>query len=83
MGELQVRVLPDGTAWLDSGTFDSLHDAGSYVRVIEERQGIKVGCPEEIAWRNKWINDDQLLALANELTKSGYGNYLQKLLQQS
>jgi glucose-1-phosphate thymidylyltransferase len=83
MGELQVRVLPDGTAWLDSGTFDSLHDASSYVRVIEERQGIKVGCPEEIAWRNKWINDDQLLALANELTKSGYGKYLQKLLQQS
>lgn len=83
MGELQVRVLPDGTAWLDSGTFDSLHDASSYVRVIEERQGIKVGCPEEIAWRNKWINDDQLLSLADELTKSGYGKYLQKLLQQS
>lgn len=82
LGELQVRVLPDGTAWLDSGTFDSLHDASSYVRVIEERQGVKVGCPEEIAWRNKWISDDDLLARAEELIKSGYGNYLQKLLQQ-
>ena len=79
-GTLQVRVLPDGTAWLDSGTFSSLHDASSYVRVIEERQGIKVSCPEEIAWRNGWITDDQLLAQAELLLKSGYGEYLKKLL---
>jgi glucose-1-phosphate thymidylyltransferase len=81
-GTLQVRVLPDGTAWLDSGTFSSLHDASSYVRVIEERQGIKVSCPEEIAWRNGWITDDQLLAQAELLLKSGYGEYLKKLLTQ-
>lgn len=79
-GTLQVRVLPDGTAWLDSGTFSSLHDASSYVRVIEERQGIKVSCPEEIAWRNGWISDDELLAQAEPLIKSGYGEYLKKLL---
>jgi glucose-1-phosphate thymidylyltransferase len=81
-GTLQVRVLPDGTAWLDSGTFSSLHDASSYVRVIEERQGIKVSCPEEIAWRNGWITDNQLLAQAELLLKSGYGEYLKKLLTQ-
>jgi glucose-1-phosphate thymidylyltransferase len=81
-GTLQVLVLPDGTAWLDSGTFSSLHDASSYVRVIEERQGIKVSCPEEIAWRNGWITDDQLLAQAELLLKSGYGEYLKKLLTQ-
>jgi glucose-1-phosphate thymidylyltransferase len=81
-GTLQVRVLPDGTAWLDSGTFSSLHDASSYVRVIEERQGIKVSCPEEIAWRNGWITDDQLLVQAELLAKSGYGEYLKQLLLQ-
>jgi glucose-1-phosphate thymidylyltransferase len=81
-GTLQVRVLPDGTAWLDSGTFSSLHDASSYVRVIEERQGIKVSCPEEIAWRNGWITDDQLLVQAESLAKSGYGEYLKQLLLQ-
>jgi glucose-1-phosphate thymidylyltransferase len=81
-GTLQVRALPDGTAWLDSGTFSSLHDASSYVRVIEERQGIKVSCPEEIAWRNGWITDNQLLAQAELLLKSGYGEYLKKLLTQ-
>ena len=79
-GKLSVRVLPDGTAWLDSGTFESLHDASSYVRVIEERQGMKVGCPEEIAWRNGWISDDMLAELATDLTKSGYGVYLRALL---
>jgi len=81
-GTLQVRVLPDGTAWLDSGTFGSLHDASSYVRIIEERQGTKVSCPEEIAWRNGWITDDQLLQQAELLAKSGYGEYLRKLLTQ-
>jgi glucose-1-phosphate thymidylyltransferase len=81
-GQLSVQVLPEGTAWLDSGTFESLHDAASYVRVIEERQGIKVSCPEEIAWRNGWITDDQLLVQAESLAKSGYGEYLKQLLLQ-
>lgn len=79
--ELVVSVLPEGTAWLDSGTFSSLHDASSYVRIVEERQGIKVGCPEEIAWCNGWINDQQLLISADELAKSGYGTYLKGLLK--
>jgi glucose-1-phosphate thymidylyltransferase len=79
-GELSVRVLPEGTAWLDSGTFQSLHDAASYVRVIEERQGIKVGCPEEIAWRMNWISDEKLEQTGNLLKASGYGNYLLGLL---
>ena len=79
-GELVVSVLPEGTAWLDSGTFGSLHDASSYVRIVEERQGIKVGCPEEIAWRHGWITDDQLITAAVALEKSGYGAYLKGLL---
>jgi glucose-1-phosphate thymidylyltransferase len=78
---LAVKVLPDGTAWLDSGTFESLHDAASYVRVIEERQGSKVGCPEEIAWRRGWISDSELEVTASKLVKSGYGTYLQNLLR--
>jgi len=79
-GELVVSVLPEGTAWLDSGTFGSLHDASSYVRIVEERQGIKVGCPEEISWRHGWITDDQLITAAVALEKSGYGAYLKGLL---
>lgn len=79
-GRLTVKVLPDGTAWLDSGTLTALHDASSYVRVIEERQGTKVSCPEEIAWRRGWIDDDKLLEQADLLEKSGYGTYLRKLL---
>lgn len=79
-GELSVSVLPEGTAWLDSGTFGSLHDASSYVRIVEERQGIKVGCPEEISWRHKWMTDEQLEQRAAELLKSGYGVYLKNLL---
>lgn len=79
-GDLSVSVLPEGTAWLDSGTFGSLHDASSYVRIVEERQGIKVGCPEEIAWRHNWITDVQLHQRADELLKSGYGAYLKNLL---
>jgi glucose-1-phosphate thymidylyltransferase len=78
--QLSVSVLPEGTAWLDSGTFESLHDASSYVRVVEERQGVKVACVEEIAWRNNWISDDQLQHLAKDLSKSSYGQYLLKLL---
>jgi len=79
-GELSVSVLPEGTAWLDSGTFGSLHDASSYVRIVEERQGIKVGCPEEIAWRHNWITDEELQQRADDLLKSGYGVYLKNLL---
>ena len=79
-GKLAVSVLPEGTAWLDSGTFSSLHDASSYVRIVEERQGIKVGCPEEIAWRSGWISESELLQSAESLMKSGYGVYLKSLL---
>jgi len=79
-GNLTVSTLPEGTAWLDSGTFSSLHDASSYVRIIEERQGTKVGCPEEIAWRNGWISDDELREAGKSLEKSGYGRYLLDLL---
>ena len=81
-GALSVRVLPEGTAWLDSGTFESLHDAASYVRIIEERQGIKVCCPEEIAWRNGWIADKTLLEISAKIKNPNYGGYLAKLLQQ-
>ncbi len=79
-GTLQVSVLPRGTAWLDTGTFHTLMQAAEFVRVIEERQGQKIGCPEEIAWRLGWINDDALAALAEPLVKSGYGTYLLGLL---
>jgi glucose-1-phosphate thymidylyltransferase len=78
--KLTVSVLPEGTAWLDSGTFSSLHDASSYVRIVEERLGIKVGCPEEIAWRHGWITDADLEKSAMALKKSGYGDYLEGLL---
>ena len=80
-GRLHVTVLERGTAWLDTGTFASLQDAGEYVRVLEARQGVKVSCLEEIAWRNGWIGDEELLALAEPLRKSGYGDYLAGLLQ--
>ena len=77
---LQVQVLDRGTAWLDTGTFESMMQASEYVRVIEDRQGVKIGCIEEIAWRAGWIDDDQLAALAAPLAKSGYGTYLQRLV---
>jgi len=79
-GALSVRVLPEGTAWLDSGTFESLHDAASYVRIIEERQGTKICCPEEIAWRNGWITNEHLAEMGQSLQNSGYGDYLFELL---
>ena len=77
---LQVQVLDRGTAWLDTGTFESMMQASEYVRVIEDRQGIKIGCIEEIAWRAGWIDDERLGQLAAPLVKSGYGSYLQQLI---
>lgn len=79
-GKLSVQVLDRGTAWLDTGTFESMMQASEYVRVIEDRQGFKIGCIEEIAWRNGWIDNRQLTELALPLVKSGYGKYLSALL---
>ncbi len=80
-GTLAVHTLDRGTAWLDTGTFDSFMDAAQFVQVIESRQGLKVGCLEEIAWREGYIDDAQLAALAEPLAKSGYGDYLHGLLE--
>jgi glucose-1-phosphate thymidylyltransferase len=81
-GKLKVEVLPRGTAWLDTGTFNTLQEAGTYVRIIEERQGARVGCVEEVAWRNGWISDDTMMTLGQAMLGSGYGMYLQKLVHQ-
>ncbi|KXK40754.1 MAG: glucose-1-phosphate thymidylyltransferase RfbA [Saprospiraceae bacterium] len=79
--QLSVAVMNRGTAWLDTGTFDSLHDATEFVRVIEKRQGYKIGCIEEVAWRMGFISSEQLETLATPLIKSGYGEYLMRLLR--
>ena len=80
-GRLAVEVLARGTAWLDTGTFDSLADAGDYIRTLERRQGLKVSVPEEVAWRMGFIDDEQLARRAESLLKSGYGAYLLQLLE--
>ena len=81
-GRLQVDVMPRGTAWLDTGTVGSLIAAGNFVQAIEERQGLKIGCPEEVAWRMGFLDDDGLARRADELTRSGYGDYLRALLEE-
>ena len=80
-GLLRVELMGRGMAWLDTGTCDSLHDAGSYIRTLEHRQSLKVGCPEEVAWRQGWIDDQALRQLAEPLRRSGYGDYLRQLLE--
>lgn len=82
-GILQVNCMGRGAAWLDTGTCDSLHEASSYIRTLEHRQSLKVGCPEEIAWRQGWITSEQVEHLAQPLRKSGYGDYLMLLLENS
>ena len=82
-GLLQVELMGRGMAWLDTGTCDSLNDAASYIRTLEHRQGLKVGCPEEVAWRQGWITAERLEELAHPLKKSGYGTYLLQLLEES
>ena len=79
-GALDVQVMGRGHAWLDTGTHESLLEAGMFIQTLEKRQGLKVGCPEEIAWRKGWINGEQLAALAEPLSKNGYGQYLKRLL---
>ena len=79
--KLKVVVLDRGFAWLDTGTFDSLSDASEFVRVIEKRQGYKIGCIEEIAYRKGFISKDQLLTVAKEIEKSGYGAYLKRVIE--
>jgi len=82
-GQLAVEILGRGDAWLDTGTHDSLIEAGQFIQTLEKRQGLKICCPEEIAWRNGWIDDRQLAAIAEPLAKSGYGSYLVGLLRDS
>ena len=80
-GQLKVRLLKRGMAWLDTGTVESLHDAGTFIKTIETRQGLKIGCPEEISWKLGYISKDELEILASKHSKSEYGNYLMKLLK--
>lgn len=81
--QLDVKIMSRGYAWLDTGTHDSLLEAGQFIATIEKRQGLKVACPEEIAYNNKWINAEQLSQLAKPLMKNGYGNYLQQILDEN
>jgi len=79
--QLKVQILGRGVAWLDTGTWDSLHDAATFIRTLENRQGLKIGCPEEIAWRMNWIGNEQLINLSKQTLKSGYGQYLLDLIK--
>src|SRR5690606_29118931 len=81
--ELHVELMGRGYAWLDTGTHDSLLEAGQFIATLEKRQGLKVACPEEIAYRHKWISAEQLAALAKPLAKNGYGQYLQQILKET
>ena len=81
-GDLKVELLPRGTAWLDTGTFDSLSEATEFIRTVQKRQGLSIGCPEEIAWRMGYLSDDELRMRAEPLVKSGYGQYLLTVLEQ-
>ena len=78
---LKVRILTRGTAWLDTGTFDSLNDANDFVRTLQKRQGLQIGCPEEVAWRMGFLTDAQLRTRGHELSRSGYGSYLLDILE--
>ena len=80
---LNVELLGRGNTWLDTGTLDSLHEASSYIRSLEKRQGLKIGCPEEVAWRMGFIDKDQLISLSENILRSGYGEYLQSIIQES
>ena len=80
--QLSVQIMQRGYAWLDTGTFESLLDAGQFIATLERRQGLKIACPEEIAWRSHWIDNEQLARLAQPLAKNGYGQYLLRLLQE-
>ena len=82
-GQLTVQIMQRGYAWLDTGTHESLLDAGQFIATLERRQGLKIACPEEIAWRNGWIDSSALQALAQPLSKNGYGQYLMRLLDES
>jgi glucose-1-phosphate thymidylyltransferase len=79
--ELSVTQLSRGTAWLDTGNADSMHEASSFVRIIEERTGLKIGCPEEIAFTNRWISQKKLLDISNSMIKSSYGKYLKSIIK--
>ena len=79
---LNVEIFGRGMSWLDTGTFDSLHQAGSYIRILEKRQGLKIGCPYEVAWRKGWINDENFKLSANNFLKSAYGDYFISLLEE-
>ena len=78
---MNVELMGRGMAWLDNGTFDSLHQAGAYIRTLQQPQGLKLGCPEEVAWRLGWITAEEMACLATSLRKSGYGDYLLSLLE--